>query len=313
MAPDHWAAAEVDQAVRAGILQGYNDQFYGEKLPNHYQISVVFALLNQALSKATDTDTAIALKSSPLPAGSKTPAHPSVDFGAYYALVIGNDEYEHLQDLKTAVSDARALAALLRDRYGFKVNLMTNASRAEILVAINAYRRTLTARDNLMIYYAGHGWLDRDADQGYWLPVNATEDNPVEWLSNSAITDEIRAIEAKHVMVVADSCYSGKLSRGLQINQKKPDFLTRMISKKARVVLSSGGLEPVMDGGGNNNHSVFASAFIQVLCENSGILDGVSLFTQVREKVGWNAEQIPEYAPIHKAGHDGGDFFFVAK
>jgi len=112
-------------------------------------------------------------------------------------------------------------------------------------------------------------------------------------------------------MVVADSCYSGKLTRGLQITHRTPDYLSRMSRKKARVVLSSGGLEPVMDSGGKENHSVFASAFIETLIENKGVLDGTTLFTKIREQVGWNADQIPEYANLHKAGHDGGDFLFV--
>jgi hypothetical protein len=68
-----------------------------------------------------------------------------------------------------------------------------------------------------------------------------------------------------------------------------------------------------MDQGGKENHSVFASAFIGSLDENKGVLDGTSLFTKIREQVGWNADQTPEYSNIHKAGHDGGDFLFVRK
>ena len=199
----------------------------------------------------------------------------------------------------------------MRDKYGFNVRILTNASRSDILRALNSYRRILVHQDNLLIYYAGHGWLDRDAGQGYWLPVDADQESQVEWVSNSAITAEIRAIQAKHIMVVADSCFSGKLTRGLQITQKTPDYFIRMSQKKARVVLSSGGLEPVLDGGGKENHSVFASAFIDTLNENEKVLDGTSLFTKIRERVGWNADQIPEYSNIHKAGHDGGDFLFV--
>jgi hypothetical protein len=178
------------------------------------------------------------------------------------------------------------------------------------LLALNAYRRELTPHDNLLIYYAGHGWLDKDADQGYWLPVNATRDNPINWVSNNAITSEIRAIQAKHIIVVADSCYSGKLARVVQVHLGSPNYLRRISQKKARVVLSSGGLEPVLDQGGNGNHSVFASAFIEILSENKGVLDGTTLYSQIRKQVGWNADQTPEYSNIHKAGHDGGDFIF---
>ena len=231
--------------------------------------------------------------------------------GSYYALVIGNNDYQNLPKLHTAANDARAISHLLQNAYGFKMQLLTNATRSDILLAVNAYRRELTPHDNLLIYYAGHGWLDKDADQGYWLPVNADRDNPINWISNNAITSEIRAIQAKHIIIVADSCYSGKLTRGLHINQRTPNYLRRISQKKARVVLSSGGLEPVLDQGGNGNHSVFASAFIETLSKNRDMLDGTALFSQIRKKVGWNADQTPEYSNIHKAGHDGGDFIFV--
>ena len=249
----------------------------------------------------------------PPPARPAAIADTSVDFGTYHALVIGNNHYRNLPDLRTAVHDAQTIGQLLQDRYGYKVRILTDASRAEILTAINAYRRTLTEGDNLLIYYAGHGWLDRDADQGYWLPVNATRDNQIEWISNNAVTSEIRAIQAKHIIVVADSCYSGKLARGLQITQRTPGYFRRMAQKKARVVISSGGLEPVVDSGGQRNHSIFAGAFIEALSGNRKVMDGTSLFAQIREQVGWNADQTPEYAPIHKAGHGGGDFLFVRK
>lgn len=235
----------------------------------------------------------------------------SLDLGAYHALVIGSNDYQNLPKLRTPINDALAITHLLQNAYGFKVRLLTNATRSDILLAINAYRRELTPRDNLLIYYAGHGWLDRDADQGYWLPVNSERENQVEWVSNSSVTSAIRALKAKHVMVVADSCYSGKLTRGLHITQRTPDYLKKMSQKKARVVLSSGGLEPVLDQGGEGNNSVFASAFIKALSQNKGVLDGTTLFSQIREQVAWNADQTPEYSNIHKAGHDGGDFLFV--
>ncbi len=116
---------------------------------------------------------------------------------------------------------------------------------------------------------------------------------------------------AKHVLVVADSCYSGKLVRGLRIEERTPDYITLMFRKKARLVLASGGLEPVSDSGGKGNHSVFASAFIDALRENTGVMDGTELFSKIRRPVMLNSDQTPEYADIRKAGHDGGDFIFI--
>lgn len=235
----------------------------------------------------------------------------ALDFGDYYALVIGNNDYREIKKLHTAVSDAQAIDALLQDKYGFKTRLLLNATRSDILKAVNDYRRRLGPRDNLLIYYAGHGWLDKDADQGYWLPVDATEQDPTNWISNGSITDSLRAMEAKHVLVIADSCYSGKLSRGVNVKLKTKNYYNKISVKKARTVMASGGLEPVADDGGKGTHSVFASALIEALNENQGVIDTTLLFSQIRRPVMVNADQTPEYSDIHKAGHDGGDFLFV--
>lgn len=235
----------------------------------------------------------------------------TVDFGSYYALVIGITEYQHLPYLKTAGNDARTVAKIFENDYGFEVRLLLNPTRADILITLGKYRRVLTGDDNFLIYYAGHGWLDKATDLGYWLPADATRDNEVNWISNVNITSTIRAIQAKHIMIVADSCYSGKLVRGIHIKRKTPDYLSRISRKKARVVLSSGGLEPVADSGGRGNHSVFASAFLDALRENTGVMDGTELFSRIRRPVMLNSDQTPEYADIRKAGHDGGDFLFV--
>jgi hypothetical protein len=231
-------------------------------------------------------------------------------FGRYHALVIGNDAYQHLPKLETANTDARAVSELLSRRYGFEVKRLRDATRAEILTALRAYRTSLTESDNLLIYYAGHGWLDEEADEGYWLPVDAQEDSDVHWISNATITGYLRSIKAKHVMIVADSCYSGTLTRGIALSVKAPDYLERLARERARVVLSSGGLEPVADGGGGG-HSAFARHFIDTLRDNPNVLDSTTLYAKIRRPVMLAADQEPELADIRKAGHEGGDFLFV--
>ena len=133
----------------------------------------------------------------------------------------------------------------------------------------------------------------------------------MNWVSNSSITAAVRAIQAKHVIIVADSCYSGKLLQSIHITRKDPQYLSRITGIKARVVLSSGGLEPVVDVGTDGMHSVFATAFIEALRENQGILEAATLFSKIRRPVMVNADQTPEYGDIRKAGHEGGDFLFV--
>jgi hypothetical protein len=173
-------------------------------------------------------------------------------------------------------------------------------------------RRILTPQDNLLIYYAGHGWYDEEAERGYWLPVDAVADNRSNWISNADITDMLKAIKAKHVLVVADSCYSGTLTRGLAIGGKSAGYFQDVVQRRARTVLTSGGLEPVLDAGGGD-HSIFAKAFLETLRGNIGVVDGEGVYHKVKDQVVLNAEQVPEYGNIRLAGHDGGDFLFVRR
>jgi len=172
----------------------------------------------------------------------------AINFGDYYALVIGIDNYQNLTPLKTAVADAKVVADVLKSEYGFKVTLLTDPNHETLLDSIDEFRATLKFKDNLLIYYAGHGWLDKEVDQGYWMPADAKKNRRSKWISNASITDALKGLKAKHVMVVADSCYSGRLVRafnGPSKDREDPEFLQKMSRKRARVVITSGGLEPV--------------------------------------------------------------------
>ena len=245
-----------------------------------------------------------------------------IPFGEFHALVIGNNDYAHLPDLETAVNDARAVAELLRKRYGFKVKVLENANRYAILSSLNELREDLGDETNLLIYYAGHGELDRVNDRGHWLPVDAEPNSTANWISNIQITDVLNAMVVRQVMVVADSCYSGTLTRGAlaqldaaMSEQARYKWIKVMAAKRARVVLSSGGVQPVLDSGGDGSHSVFASAFLTVLRGSSDIIEGQHVYRAVAERLADSSamgiDQVPRYAPIKFAGHEAGDFFFV--
>ncbi|MGF1612727.1 MAG: caspase family protein [Gammaproteobacteria bacterium] len=250
------------------------------------------------------------------------PPTVEVEFGDYHALVIGNNEYLHMPNLSTAANDARAVGQVLRDKYRFKTEVLVNADRYSILSALNRYRETLTENDNLLIYYAGHGELDATNQRGHWLPVDAEPDSTANWISNVAITDILNVMSAKHILVVADSCYSGAMTRASlarlpagMTDDARVKWFKAMAKTRTRAVLTSGGVEPVLDAGGGE-HSVFAKAFLEVLRTNDQILEGWRLYQAVREQVkraafAFRVDQDPQYAPIQYAGHEAGEFLFL--
>jgi hypothetical protein len=249
----------------------------------------------------------------PLPARAKPigqPANGKTDFGNYHALVIGNNNYRSVTPLKTAALDAKEVAEELKKHYGFKVTLLVDATRNQTLDVFDDLRRTLTDNDNLLIYYAGHGYLDAESDRGFWLPVDADPNRRANWLSNSDLADMVRATRAKHVLVVADSCYAGTLTRSLSVQMSGLDDLSRLAQKRARTALTSGGLEPVEDSGGGK-HSIFAKAFLGALRANAGVADMSQIFSAMRREVILGSQQTPQYGDIRQTGHEGGDFIFV--
>ena len=243
-------------------------------------------------------------------------AFSDINFGTYHAIVIGNNDYALMPKLKTALNDAESVAWALESDYGFEVTLLTDATRADIIGALAKARATLKANDNLLVYYAGHGVLDSYAEEGFWLPVDAEPENPANWVSNGDITNMLRAIRAKHVMVVADTCYSGTLVRSapatVRTAKERATWIKRMVKKRTRTALVSGGLEPVIDSGGGSN-SVFAKAFLDALRANKDVLEGQKLFAQIKRPVALESDQTPQYSDVRRAGHDGGDFLFVKR
>lgn len=254
----------------------------------------------------------------------KAAAVKGMEFGKYYALVIGNQNYQIIEDLDTPHYDARRAKELLETQFGFQVTMLLDADNIQVMAAINELNKDLTQDDNLLIFYAGHGYRIQSGglEAGYWLPVNA-EEPPTDtfWVANDSITRHLARINAKRVMVVADSCYAGLLSEEpgylLIANQGAvtEEYVRYKLPKKSRLLLSSGGDLPVLDGGGDG-HSIFARAFLDTLEVADVITSGPELFIKVREKVARRAaevgfNQVPEFKAIKGAGHEVGDFFFV--
>ena len=251
------------------------------------------------------------------------PARPEGDmYGSYHAILVANNQYLHMDDLATPSNDAKAIAELLEDHYGFEVRTLLDANRYQMLSALNDARRTLTENDNLLVYFAGHGAYDRANNRGHWLPVDAEADSTANWVSTIEVTDIVNTMSARHVLVVADSCYSGSLARSTNTEldpgmseDLRHRWLKAIAQTRSRHVLTSGGIKPVVDDGGTG-HSVFANALIEVLSQGSDVMESSVLSRRVKQLVQIHAErlmldQTPQYAQLKHTGHEFGEFLLV--
>ena len=78
-----------------------------------------------------------------------------LDLGRYRALLIANSNYDALPDLSSPSKDVERLHDQLVADYGFEVQVLYDATRAETLEALNDYRKTLTSQDNFSFVLCG--------------------------------------------------------------------------------------------------------------------------------------------------------------
>jgi len=164
------------------------------------------------------------------------------------------------------VEDAKAIEQVLEERYVFDELLTLHdaeASRDNILEYLELLENKLTAKDNLFIFYSGHGYAQKKI--GYIIPQDAPANTKRGFIPNSTLLNHLRTIEAHHILLVLDSCFSGSLLVGKDIQiQSVADRVDKIPSRYA---ISAGNIELVSDGIAGN-HSPFANAVINFLKNN---------------------------------------------
>ncbi len=243
-----------------------------------------------------------------------------MNFGEYYALIIGIDNYSgQWPVLKNAVKDAEAIEGLIKSKYKFdhlKSLYNAQATRANIIRELEWLAENVSSKDNVFIYYSGHGEFKQNLNKGFWVPSDASTSSTTAYISNSDIQTFLGGIQGRHTLLVSDACFSGDIFRGNTLSvpfEESEKYYTEVNAKKSRQAMTSGGIEPVMDGG-KEGHSVFAYYLLQALNENtSKYFDAYQLYSKIKIPVVNNSEQTPNFNPVKNTGDEGGQFIFIKK
>jgi hypothetical protein len=245
--------------------------------------------------------------------------------GKYYALLIGNSEYNNWDNLVSPVNDVKEIKKILDKSYKFeKIISVFNGSKKDILSAFRELSQITTANDYVLIYYSGHGEIE--AQQAYWVPKDGSKDwGNDDWIGINYIDIYIRdKIKAHHIAVLVDSCYVGGKFKGLNLLDNMTEEDSRIFAKqleddlnlRARIVLSSGSDGRVSDTAPNSKNSVFALSFLNILETSQKLSLPLSMtdigFNVKRSFVG-NYNQKPYYYHPDTWEHQGGDFLFIPK
>jgi len=236
-----------------------------------------------------------------------------VTSGNYFALLIGVDKYQDasIQSLDNPVKDANALGQLLISKYQFNqgnVFLLSNPTRERIIEALDQLNLKLSENDNLLVFYAGHGYWDPKDEIGYWLPGDANQKNTANWLRNSTLRDYLHAIKTKHTLLITDACFSGSIFKSRKAFADAPKSVEMLYTYPSRKAMTSGTLKEVPD------RSVFMLYLLKRLNENERpYLSAEELFSSFRVAVMNNSPNVPQFGEIQNTGDEGGDFIFIKK
>ena len=231
----------------------------------------------------------------------------------FYALIVGVNEYPDpgIASLDNPVRDAARLAKVLVDKYTFDsrdVIFLKNPTRSQLIDELDKITRRISKNDNLLIFYAGHGYFDTETEFGYWLPSDASAASTGNWLANSQLKDYVAAIKSQHTLLIADACFGGSIFKTRKAFADATDQLNKVYDRKSRKAITSGALTEVPD------ESAFLRFLVQRLEENTlGYLSAEELFSSFKTAVMNSSPIVPQYGDIKGTGDEGGDFVFVRR
>lgn len=245
-------------------------------------------------------------------------------YSTSHALIIGIDRYQHVSPLSFATNDARAVAGVLKDKFGFpneNVHLLLDgaATRSAITSAFLRFSDpgVVGSDDRLFVFYAGHGHTatGRRGETGFLVPVDGKVDDLATLVRWDELTRNADLIPAKHVFFLMDACYGGLALTRKSIPPGSMRLLNDMLQRFSRQVLTAGKADEVVsDGGGvRPGHSIFTSHVLDALdgaaSATEGVITANGLMAYVYQKVGSDplSQQTPHYGFLE----GDGDFIFA--
>ena len=246
-------------------------------------------------------------------------------YNKVYAVIIGIDRYPGLpqdRQLSYAVSDAKAVERMLRDKFVFhEIHALYNeqATRNNVMdILLNKLSET-TPEDAVFVFYAGHGGQEKTAfgEIGFIVPYDGDFSDMRKVISMTTIRDDIsKRIKAKHVFYVMDACYSGllvmKRGEGATITRREIAYLQEIAKEPVRQVLTAGDEKQQVLDGGPGGHSVFTGRFLEILDSVDDFITATEISARVKEKVFSDANarghiQTPKSGELFGLG----DFIFM--
>jgi len=235
-----------------------------------------------------------------------------------YALLIGASRYKGGWPSLTSVPHEMKTVKEVLEKAGFVVELAPDPDAKELRRAIESFinRYGYDPENRLLFFFSGHGYTRKQGKKGYLVPVDAPDPRenehaflqkalPMTWVMAWS-----RQIEAKHVLFLFDSCFSGTIFKSKDLPKVPPDISDKT-ARPVRQFISAGDAdEPVPAA------SVFTPSFVRAVegeadLDKDGYVTGTELGMYLHKQVlHYRTGQKPQYGKIRDPDLDQGDFVF---
>lgn len=224
------------------------------------------------------------------------------------AVIIGVEKYQDLPAAEYSAKDARLVKDYLIS-LGFKernVELLLNerATLSSIKKTLESWLPNRTKKNSrVLIYYSGHGAPDAASGEAYLVPY----DGDPNYLSDTGyplqrIYEKLGRLQAKEVIVVLDSCFSGAGGRSVLAKGARPlVMLTEapVISANMAILSAAEGSQ-ISTSSPEKGHGLFTYYFLKAL--NDGRKNVADIYEYIKPQVeddakSLNVRQTPQVSP----------------
>jgi uncharacterized caspase-like protein len=220
-----------------------------------------------------------------------------------YALLIGNNEYQHAPSLRNAVNDANDLGAVLK-QIGFDVQIVTNAGRRSMEESIDRFVASLTPGSVGLFLYSGHGMqIDQE---NYLVPVDfeLKDEASVRYdaYPASKVHDRVARAGVRLNIVILDACRNN----GFTSSRSGSAGLAAMNAARGSFIAFSTAPGSTASDNPRGRNGLFTSYLLETIRKPGLKLDEV--FNQVRQSV-YQASENKQLAWTSSSVI--GDFYFL--
>ena len=151
------------------------------------------------------------------------------------AVIIGNQSYEHAQNVEFAHRDADAFKRYVLEVLGFDPARIMDLRDAGLTRMIGAFGSQSShkgriwrlikpkRRSDVVVFYSGHGVPGLNDKRGYLMPVDAEPDlAELMGYSLDLLYGNMAKLEARSVAVYVDACFTGDSETGMLFKDASP-------------------------------------------------------------------------------------------